>query len=277
SEPLFPSYATIHTAKDAMKIVTSYSGATMPMRDEQHQRNVRETLDGTYTYVGSKSGIKGEIDTEEDITEHAAGKGWENYPEEHRAADFDTDQDGMPDWYEQCIGSNPNVANQNDDPNNDGWTLLEDYLEFMAHPYMTIEPNGQGSMDLKPYFAGFYGQNGKSVTPTYTVDWLENHFNASIEGETLKVKASETGCVGYCEVTVNDGETTFTQRFGVAVTADATTAIQPVWSEENMQVVKREFFTLDGKKASSLRSHEVYVMKVTDAEGKTHSVKIIKN
>ena len=77
SEPLFPSHATIHTAQDAMKIVTSYAGATMPMRDEHHQRNVRETLDGTYTYVGSKSRIKGEIDTEEDITEHAAGKGWE--------------------------------------------------------------------------------------------------------------------------------------------------------------------------------------------------------
>ena len=48
--------------------------------------------------------------------------------------------------------------------------MLDDYLEFMAHPYITIEANSQGSMDLKPYFAGFYGQNGKSVTPSYTVN-----------------------------------------------------------------------------------------------------------
>ena len=225
SEPLFPSHATIHTAQDAMKIVTSYAGATMPMRDEHHQRNVRETLDGTYTYVGSKSRIKGEIDTEEDITEHAAGKGWEVYPEEQRAADWDTDQDGMPDWWEQCIGSNASVANQNDDPNGDGWTLLEDYLEFMAHPYIIMATNGEASIDLKQHFAGFYGQNGQSVTPSYTLDKQTNGLYAPrIDGSTLTVKATkpDTQSVGWLNVTVSDGETTFTQRFGVAITGGAT-------------------------------------------------------
>ena len=225
SEPLFPSHATIHTAQDAMKIVTSYAGATMPMRDEHHQRNVRETLDGTYTYVGSKSRIKGEIDTEEDITEHAAGKGWEDYPEEQRAADWDTDQDGMPDWWEQCIGSNASVANQNDDPNGDGWTLLEDYLEFMAHPYIIMATNGEASIDLKQHFAGFYGQNGQSVTPSYTLDKQTNGLYAPrIDGSTLTVKATkpDTQSVGWLNVTVSDGETTFTQRFGVAITGGAT-------------------------------------------------------
>ena len=225
SEPLFPSHATIHTAQDAMKIVTSYAGATMPMRDEHHQRNVRETLDGTYTYVGSKSRIKGEIDTEEDITEHAAGKGWEVYPEEQRAADWDTDQDGMPDWWEQCIGSNASVANQNDDPNGDGWTLLEDYLEFMAHPYIIMATNGEASIDLKQHFAGFYGQNGQSVTPSYTLDKQTNGLYAPrIDGSILTVKATkpDTQSVGWLNVTVSDGETTFTQRFGVAITGGAT-------------------------------------------------------
>ena len=225
NEPLFPSYATIHSAKDAMKIVTSYAGATMPMRDEHHQRNIRETLDGTYTYVGSKSKIKGEIDTEEDITEHAAGKGWEEYPEERRDNNFDTDQDGMPDWWETCIGSNPSVANQNDDPDGDGWTLLEDYLDFMAHPYIIITPNGQGTIDLKPYFAGFFGQNGKSVTPTFTCDTqTDNGVSLSIDGSTMTVTVADftSPTVLSYPITVNDGETTFTQRFGVAVTGSVT-------------------------------------------------------
>ena len=232
-EPFFPSYATIHTAKDAMKIVTSYAGATMPMRDEHHQRNIRETVEGTYTYIGSKSKIKGEIDTEEDITEHAAGKGWEEYPEEHRAADWDTDQDGMPDWWEQCTGSNPSEANQNDDPDGDGWTLLEDYLEFMAHPYVVIAPNGVGSIDLRQHFVGFYGQNGNNVTPTYSLDdTVTDFYVASISGSTLTIRSInfDTPCVGHFNVTVNDGETTFTQRFGVAVTdtADSTGIAQPL-------------------------------------------------
>ena len=247
SEPLFPSHATIHTAQDAMKIVTSYAGATMPMRDEHHQRNVRETLDGTYTYVGSKSRIKGEIDTEEDITEHAAGKGWEVYPEEQRAADWDTDQDGMPDWWEQCIGSNASVANQNDDPNHDGWTLLEDYLEFMAHPYIMVATNGEASIDLKQHFAGFYGQNGQSVTPSYTLDKQTNGLYAPrIDGSILTVKATkpDTQSVGWLNVTVSDGETTFTQRFGVAITGGAT-GIQNVNRET---ITNNRYYNLHGQR-----------------------------
>jgi hypothetical protein len=232
-----------------MKIVTSYAGATMPMRDEHHQRNVRETLDGTYTYVGSKSRIKGEIDTEEDITEHAAGKGWEVYPEEQRAADWDTDQDGMPDWWEQCIGSNASVANQNDDPNGDGWTLLEDYLEFMAHPYIMVATNGEASIDLKQHFAGFYGQNGQSVTPSYTLDKQTNGLYAPrIDGSILTVKAtkSDTQNVDWLNVTVSDGETTFTQRFGVAITGGAT-GIQNVNRET---ITNNRYYNLHGQRLS---------------------------
>ena len=248
NEPLFPSYATIHTAQDAMKIVTSYSGATMPMRDEHHQRNIRETLDGTWTYKGSKSGIKGEIDTEEDITEHAAGKGWEDYPEEHRAADWDTDEDGMPDWWEHCIGSNASEANQNDDPDGDGWTLLEDYLEFMAHPYLMIAPNSQGTIDLKPYFAGFFGQNGNSVTPTFTCDTqTDNGVSISIDGTSMLVTVADftSPTVLSYPITVSDGETSFTQRFGVAVIGN-TTGIYEVRSLRSD--VRGEVYNLNGQR-----------------------------
>lgn len=281
NEPLFESYATIHTAKDAMKIVTSYAGATMPMRDEQHQRNVRETLDGTWTYKGSKSNIKGEIDNEADITDAANG-GWEEWPEEHRAADWDTDRDGMPDWWEKCVGSNVSVANHNDDPDGDGYTLLEDYLEFMAHPYVVIEPNGSASLDLKPYFAGFYGQNGNGVTPTFSLNEGigSGTFVPSIDGTTLNVRAvsPDAGGIYGVNVTVNDGETTFTQHFGIAITTNAVTAISQLpTANSQLPIVRREFFTLDGCRVSSMQSHETYIMQTTDADGRTRSVKIIKN
>jgi len=259
-----------------MKIVTSYSGATMPVRDEHHVRNIRETLDGSWNYKGSKSGIRGEIDTEEDITEHADGKGWEAYPEEQRAADWDTDQDGMPNWWEKTIGSDPNTANNNDDPDHDGWTLLEDYLDFMAHPYIMLQPDASGTLDVKPYFAGFYGQNGKAVTPTYTVAPQGTLLTASVNSSVVTVNAAQQSGVGTILVTVNDGETTFTQRFGVAITTDATSAIRPQTSDAN-PIVRREFFTLDGRQVSQMQSHETYVMRTTDSEGRQQSVKIIKN
>ncbi len=277
-EPLFPSYAEIHTAKDAMKIVTSYSGAIMPMRDEHHIRNVRETLNGTYTYTGSKSGIKGEIDNEADITEHV--NGWETYPEEVRPDDWDTDQDGMPDWWERLTGSNPQTSDHNDDPDADGWTLLEDYLEFMAHPYLVIAPNGSGTLDLKPYFAGFFGQNGNTVTPSFSLDenLATGLYASSIGGTTLTVKATQpdTESVGRFNVTVDDGETKFTQRFGVIVTGDAS-AIPSVYREDaDDEVVRREFFTLDGRQVRTPKTGGVYLMKVTTKTGATRSVKVLK-
>lgn len=274
--PLFLSYATIHSAKEAMKIVTSYAGATMPQRDEHHQRNIKETLSGTWTYKGSKSGIKGEIDNEADITEHTDG--WEAYPEEKRAADWDTDQDGMPDWYEKAIGSNPNTANQNGDPDNDGWTLLEDYLEFMAHPYIIVEPGATKELDVKPFFAGFYGQNDNydKGTPTYSVAAESSLFTPSITGSVVSVQAKENGGVGIVNVTVNDNETTWTQKFYVAVTGEPT-GIPSVWSEDNIEVAKREFFTTDGRQVSQMLSHGVYIMKITDTKGHIHTMKIIKN
>ena len=240
--PFFESQATIHSAQDAMKIVTTDAGATMPCRDDQHLRVVRETVDGTYTYVGSRSGIKGEIDHEDDQG------GWEDYPEEHRADNYDTDQDGMPDWWEHCVGSNASVANQNDDPDGDGWTLLEDYLEFMAHPYLMIEPNGQATLDLKPYFAGFFGQNGNSVTPTFTCDTqTDNGVSISINGTSMLVTVADftSPAVLSYPITVSDGETSFTQRFGVAVIGN-TTGISEVRGK--MEEVRGEVYNLQGQR-----------------------------
>ena len=250
SNPLFPSYATIHTAKEAMKIVTSYAGAFMPQRDNQHVRVVKETLSGTHTYNGSKSKIKGEIDNEADITDEANG-GWEEWPQETRSNDWDTDQDGMPDWWEQLIGSNPSVANQNDDPNSDGWTLLEDYLEFMAHPYLLVNQGATETLDVKPYFAGFYGQNSNydKVTPTYSVATESDLFTPSINGAALKAVAGQNAGYGYINVTVDDGETQWTQRFGIAVVGQAT-GISELSNEMVTTDRNAPIFDLQGRRIS---------------------------
>lgn len=270
-EPLFASYATIHTAKDALKIVTSDGGATMPMRDDQHLRVIREAIEGTYTYTGSRSGIKGEIDHEDD-----AG-GWEVYPEKHRSADFDTDQDGMPNWYEKVINSDINTANHNDDPDNDGYTLLEDYLDFMAHPYLIVAPNESKTINMKPYFRGFYGFNGETSEPVYSITSNSPLFVATVSDSIITVQAKEEGGIGMITVKVTDTDgASFEQQLGIAITGE-TTGIHTVWNEDQIEVAKREFFTLDGKKVDKFDAHNVYVMKITDTTGKVYSMKVIKN
>ena len=264
-QPFFPSLAAIHTAQDAFKIVTSEAGATMPIRDDQHIRVVDETIKGTWTYVGSRSGIKGEIDHENDCG------GFEEYPEETRAADFDTDQDGMPDWYEKLVNSDPNTANSNDDPDKDGWTLLEDYLEFMAHPYLIIEPGKDGTIDAAPFFKGF------TKSPEYTIATNSDLFTANISGSDITVKAKQAGGIGIITMKVTDSEgSTHTKRLSIAVTGETSGISNPL-VDNNTKVVKREFFSIDDKKATSFKRGEVYIMTTTDADGNTRSTKVIKN
>ena len=65
-KPFFPSYATIESAETAFKTVLSDVGANQPFLDNHDERMINETLNGTYSTVGSRSGIKGLIDSEED-------------------------------------------------------------------------------------------------------------------------------------------------------------------------------------------------------------------
>lgn len=51
-----------------------------------------------------------------------------------RPSDWDHDQDGMPDWFEELTGTNPYDADNNEDPDGDGYTNLEDYLNWIAAP-----------------------------------------------------------------------------------------------------------------------------------------------
>ena len=212
-ERFFPSYATLHTAQDAFKIVTSNSGANQPMQDGCDSRVLRETITGTYTYVGSRSGIKGEIDHEDDQG------GWEDYPEEHRPDNWDTDQDGMPDWWETLAGSNSLAADNNADPDGDGYTLLEDYLNFLAEEHRVLTPGEQTVIDVATLFAGFTNQ------PQFAAEFSGTVAMATLDGSTLTVTANDTEGLANIFLTVTDGDgTSYGRQLCIAVSAEGSTS-----------------------------------------------------
>lgn len=48
-------------------------------------------------------------------------------------APIDSDQDGMPDTWEEQAGLDPNdAADRNGDRNSDGWTNLEEYINSLT-------------------------------------------------------------------------------------------------------------------------------------------------
>lgn len=126
-EPFFPSCVQTQTAEEAYADVLADVGANVPALDEHDKRVIRETREGTTTYKGGVSGFPGIPDSQEDVG------GWEDYPVVHRPAGWDRDDDGMPDHWERARGLDPQDGSDGaEDPNGDGYTNLEDYLNELA-------------------------------------------------------------------------------------------------------------------------------------------------
>jgi len=68
-------------------------------------------------------------------------------------APLDTDQDGMPDFWEAAMGSNTNNATDRNDLMPDGYTRLEWYLNWLAAPH-ALATNSFVDVELRQYTAG---------------------------------------------------------------------------------------------------------------------------
>ena len=166
SVPFFPSLANVESARNAYKNVLSDVGCNEPGLDNHDERMIRETLTGTTSTKGSRSGKPGLIDSEED----AGCEGYDglNIVEARHPEGFDSDGDGMPDWWEKAKGLNANEPDNNGDPDGDGYTNLEDYLNWMGSPHIMMNGDKKMAIDMKKYFAGYNNE------PRFTVEGASN-------------------------------------------------------------------------------------------------------
>ncbi len=126
-KPFFAHHVKTHSAKEAYENVLADVGCNVPMLDDHDKRVIEETRKGITTYKGSISGLPGLPDSQEDVG------GWEDYPEIHRPTDWDTDRDGLPNHWETDKGLDPNDHTDGaQDSDGDGYTNLEDYLNWLA-------------------------------------------------------------------------------------------------------------------------------------------------
>ncbi|MBQ9677395.1 MAG: fibronectin type III domain-containing protein [Prevotella sp.] len=187
----------METAQAAFKNVLSDVGCNQPFFDNHDQRMVTETLYGTTSTKGSRTKKAGLIDSEED-------EGCEGFDltklgivNAQRDANWDTDQDGIPNWFEELTGTDANVANNNDDRDGDYYTDLEEYLNWIAVPNYRIETTQE--ITLKDFFAGY-------ASPAYTITAPAGVTATQTGGKltvtpsaeatklfTVKVKATEDG------------------------------------------------------------------------------------
>jgi hypothetical protein len=196
-KPFFESYVTTQSANGAYKEVLSDVGSNQPFFDKHDVRIVDETLKGTFTYKGSKSGLGGMIDNEAD-----AG-GFPNYATEKRSADWDTDHDGLPNWWEKAKGLNENskagdFSETNSDADKDGFTQLDEYLDWMSKPHFFINSGEKLTLSAEDYFKGYEKQ------PSYTFSDLKNG-NVVLKGKEIQFTAIDKGMTSFV-ITVKDAD-----------------------------------------------------------------------
>lgn len=103
------------TAEDAYRIVLEYAGCSLPARDRVDADLIDDVLNGT-----GKFGNNGIIDSPGDVG------GW---PElKSIPAPYDTDHDGMPDYWEDENNLEKNNPADRNSISEDGYTMLEGYL-----------------------------------------------------------------------------------------------------------------------------------------------------
>lgn len=187
---IFPSYVASQTASNAFKLVVSDAGCNLPVPDVIDRRVIGEVLDGTTHYIGTNgnpyiiNGVAqpkhspnypGFIDSQTDVHDCSPIIGATNYSPNYPWPAYatynmpeDSDHDGLPDWWELIKGTNPNSApgdfsDSNGDPDGDGYSNLEDYLNWLAAPHVDCARNSSADVDISQFSRGF------TQSPRYNV------------------------------------------------------------------------------------------------------------
>jgi len=189
-EPHDIERAVTHTAQNAYKLVLADAGTVLPGRDAIDTRIVEEVRKDTAYH-----GDNGIIDSQSEVG------GW---PElESDTPPTDSDDDGMPDEWENARGLNPDdPADRNGDPDGDGYTNLEEYLnslvkraDYLRSP-AELEGNATSSSEIElswreqiPFEEGFTLERAEGDTTNFSeiADFAANatsYVDQGLEAET---------------------------------------------------------------------------------------------
>ncbi len=290
--PFFPSYVTTQSAGNAYKIVLSDVGCIQPEFDDHDQRIITETLNGTYTYKGSLTNKPGFPDNEADVG------GFEFYPPITRDSSWDTDNDGIPNWWETIKGTNINsslgdFSDSNSDNDVDGYTNLDDYLQWMAQPHYNSLSGEKVNVNIQKLSRGF------TNNPTYSISNVING-NANLISDLVEFTPNTNGLCSYNFTVIDNEGATMTRKINILsgynlnLSTESNTKIKAgitIWPVPNKgsfsilmtnnsteteytiydilgKEVKKGILNENCQENVSLQSKGVYILKVTENKTK---------
>jgi len=141
---------TTQNADEAYNLVLKYVGASLH-RDQLDSIIIADTEKGTASYTGSGLS-KGMINTQDDIKDGISGSESPWPYLSSAAVPTDTDQDGIPDEWENANELDPNNAADGKTVCSDGYTNLEHYLNsLVANITAAQESVGMKMQDQQTY------------------------------------------------------------------------------------------------------------------------------
>lgn len=205
------------------------------------------------------------------MIENIEDSDYDVYENVTRPADFDANANGMADWYEKATGKN----DANDDPDGDGYTNLEDYLNYMAMPNATVSAGQTAVFDLSEYFAGI-------SDATFAVSGTGTVANGKLN---VTPSATDQGFLT-ATVTATKGEVSITRQFNVyvdgtasgihAASTKARVAYYELYNAAGALVQKGEAGGTSVDNLNLKGAAGVYILKIKDTEGRSHSFSVLK-
>ena len=172
---------TVQDAYSAYKDVVKYAGAQLPKLDEVDARILAEAAgeiapkDYGTVKVGSTTKYPGIINSQDDLKPEGAGEEWSAWPDlsmkENESLPIDTDNDGIPDAWEDANGLDSNNADDSALIASNGYSNLENYLNSIVATSIK-ESVTESKNELK----SFYDKQNRKIS-----------FNAGVNPLTLDI------------------------------------------------------------------------------------------
>ena len=194
-EPIDFILTTTHSAEDAYEKVLDYVGASLH-RDSFDSLMVSDTRNGVATYTGS--GLSsGFVNSQDDNKPDDADDTWSAWPTLNQYDEItDSDGDGMDDDWETENGLDPTDPEDRNTYNDDGYTMLEVYLNSLVADITDAQNEGgteEGSIteDSGDSVEASYTLSPKTYSQTADGQW---QFTNGFAIETSKGYASGSSC-----------------------------------------------------------------------------------
>ena len=198
-EPCPIGEVTTHSAETSFDKILAYSGASL-YRDAVDDRNLEEVRNGTATYVGPTTKKAGQLDLINDPSA-ATDETLPSFPElesTSRAADFDADNDGIADAWEQANGGDLDPNAYTIDTEKKWYTNLEVYLNSLVEDIMK-SGNADAESTVDEYYPSYHNPTGISnvrtsaIVSTEYYDLNGRKLNEPTRGISIRIELLANG------------------------------------------------------------------------------------